>query len=313
MNKRKSFLIIGSLLIFIVAASSFGYIYNQSKAQTKVKTNQDSLITEVTETESDLIAKKSEDTATENTDDTIDEVDQEQSPDPQNKEDKPEKTAVKTLSTKYVSVSSLNVRAGPSTNYDVSGVVTLNQAIEAVEGSSPTEWVEVQTEKFTGFVNGKYLSDKKIELKSSSEKAASKNKKTTDNESKEKDESESTEKTDPPAKPKTNDADKLKTVSKNNQLILVTSNDYGTSSAKIQTFERNASGSWDRILSTSGHIGKKGFAKNKVEGDQKSPRGKYTIGTAFGRQGNPGTKLPFRNITADDVWVDDPQSQLYNT
>lgn len=44
-----------------------------------------------------------------------------------------------------------------------------------------------------------------------------------------------------------------------------------------------------------------------------SPRGKYTIGSAFGRQGNPGTKLPFINLTQNHVWVDDSTSPYYNT
>lgn len=64
-------------------------------------------------------------------------------------------------------------------------------------------------------------------------------------------------------------------------------------------------------MSVSGQIGKNGFANNKVEGDGKSPTGKYSIGTAFGRSGNPGTKLPFRSISSDDVWVDD--SEYYNS
>ena len=110
-----------------------------------------------------------------------------------------------------------------------------------------------------------------------------------------------------------NIADGLKTVDGNKQLILVTSNGYGTSKATIRTFEKNAKGGWYQVLSTSGYIGKNGFATTKKEGDGKTPRGKYTIGTAFGTKGNPGTKLPFRGITSDDVWVDDPKSSLYNT
>ncbi len=69
-------------------------------------------------------------------------------------------------------------------------------------------------------------------------------------------------------------------------------------------------GKWVPVLTTTGHIGKYGFASatNMHEGGKKSP-----IGTAFGRYGNPGTKMPYRKITIDDVWVDDPTSKLYNT
>ena len=60
-------------------------------------------------------------------------------------------------------------------------------------------------------------------------------------------------------------------------------------------------------------IGKLGFAVHKKEGDIKSPMGIYTIGTAFGRQPNPGTKMPYIQTTPNDYWVDDSNSPLYNT
>ncbi|KAA0548493.1 cell wall-binding protein [Bacillus sp. BGMRC 2118] len=107
-------------------------------------------------------------------------------------------------------------------------------------------------------------------------------------------------------------ADELDTVWSHNQLILVTTSGYDQVAAKIRTFEK-VNNKWQEVLSTSGYIGKAGFATVKKEGDQKSPRGKFSIGPAFGRYTNPGTKLPYRLITSDDVWVDDPSSTLYNT
>ncbi|MEH7415737.1 SH3 domain-containing protein [Neobacillus drentensis] len=110
-------------------------------------------------------------------------------------------------------------------------------------------------------------------------------------------------------------AERLKTVGSNKQLILVTANGYNSSNAEIRTFQRNSLGKWVPVLTTTGHIGKYGFATatNMREGGKRSPIGKYTIGTAFGRYANPGTKMPYRKITSDDVWVDDPTSKLYNT
>lgn len=105
----------------------------------------------------------------------------------------------------------------------------------------------------------------------------------------------------------------LKSVNNNNQLILVTSKGYKTSKATIETFERDNKGNWELVKKMSGHIGLNGFSDNKREGDKKTPTGRYGIGTGFGQVGNPGTKLPFKNIKADDVWVDDPKSSLYNT
>ena len=107
-------------------------------------------------------------------------------------------------------------------------------------------------------------------------------------------------------------ADRFHTIGNNNQLIVVTTTGYGTNLARIRTFER-VNGAWKQLLDMNGHIGRDGFASQMSENVVQSPRGKYSIGTAFGRYGNPGTKLPFRQITSDDVWVDDSNSALYNT
>ncbi|WP_280141400.1 GW domain-containing glycosaminoglycan-binding protein [Bacillus sp. 103mf] len=107
-------------------------------------------------------------------------------------------------------------------------------------------------------------------------------------------------------------ADRFHTIGNNNQLIVVTTTGYGTNLARIRTFER-VNGAWKQLLDMNGHIGRDGFAPQMSENVVQSPRGKYSIGTAFGRYGNPGTKLPFRQITSDDVWVDDSNSALYNT
>lgn len=227
--------------------------------------------------------------------------------------------------TKYIAVSSLNVRSGPGTDNPVVGMLTINQEVKAAIQNKQVEWLKITTDEISGYVNGKYLSNKKVPDQSqestrdttSDTKDTNKQTKSNATTTKPTNSTEQKEESKVPVKqeqsPPKNDAEKLKNIGQNNQLILVTTNGYGTSSAKIQTFERNADGNWTQVLSTSGHIGKNGFANKKVEGDGKSPRGKYSIGTAFGRKGNPGTKLPFRSITSDDVWVDDSNSNLYNS
>ncbi|MBU9714025.1 SH3 domain-containing protein [Evansella tamaricis] len=218
------------------------------------------------------------------------------------------------LKTQYVSVSSLNVRSGPGVQNSVLGVLSINEKVEA-ELENPTNgWVKVTSEKVTGFVNKTYLSDKETEVITSNN-TSEKKEESTKKSSTPKEENKSSSDSSPPKEksPEKNAADKLTTVSGNNQVIIVTTSGYSTSSAMIETFERNSNGSWDKVMSVPGFIGRNGFANTKVEGDGKSPRGKYTIGTAFGQKGNPGTKLSFRGITKDDVWVDDPESALYNT
>lgn len=171
-----------------------------------------------------------------------------------------------TSKTKYVTASILNVRTGASTKYKVVTTIKKNQSVKVTQTKG--SWDKVTVGSKNGWASNTYLTTKK------------------------------------PAAPK-NLAAGLKTVGSNKQLILVTSNGYNTSSAEIRTFEKNSKGKWIPVLTTTGHIGKYGFtpASKMSEGGKKSPIGKYTIGTAFGRYSNPGTKLPYRKITSDDVWV----------
>ncbi|PGT99480.1 SH3 domain-containing protein [Bacillus cereus] len=107
-------------------------------------------------------------------------------------------------------------------------------------------------------------------------------------------------------------ADKMTTLGDAEQLVLVTADGYGTSYGKITTFEKK-DGHWNELHTMNGRIGKDGFAHKMSEDVTQTPRGKYDIGMAFGRQGNPGTKLKWHDIQANDVWVDDSNSPLYNT
>ena len=59
-------------------------------------------------------------------------------------------------------------------------------------------------------------------------------------------------------------------------------------------------------------IGKYGFSKNKVEGDKKTPIGKFKIGNLFYRKDRnkkPNTKLKCIPITKKLGWCDDPTSK----
>jgi len=93
------------------------------------------------------------------------------------------------------------------------------------------------------------------------------------------------------------------------QLILTVGE--GDYDATIYCFERE-SNIWTEKYVFAGFIGKNGLGKT-AEGDMKSPSGYYSLGTAFGRIENPGTKMPFRLITKNDYWDDDVESATYNT
>jgi len=176
--------------------------------------------------------------------------------------------------TTYYTTSALNMRAGASANHKVITTIPKGKAVTYVSKSG--SWYKVKYGSKTGYVSSKYLTSTK------------------------------------PAAPK-NYAEGLKTVGSNKQLILVTTNGTSTSNATIQTYEKDSKGKWKLVLSVPGYVGKYGLTSNMSEGGKKSPQGKYSIGQAFGTQSNPGTKLSYRKITSDDVWVDDSKSKLYNT
>ena len=98
------------------------------------------------------------------------------------------------------------------------------------------------------------------------------------------------------------------------QLILVTAGGYGVNTGKTRLYSKDANGIWQNIMNYNCYIGKSGFSGDKLlEGRSNTPIGLFTIGAVFGTGNNPGTNMAYRKIQPDDVWVDDPESGLYNT
>ena len=62
-------------------------------------------------------------------------------------------------------------------------------------------------------------------------------------------------------------------------------------------------------------IGKKGFTKNKIEGDKKTPKGIYTLGPLYyrpDRNNKLQTQLKKIKIKKNMGWCDDSSSPFYN-
>lgn len=99
------------------------------------------------------------------------------------------------------------------------------------------------------------------------------------------------------------------------QLIVVFNEKMESSSAVLVTLEKRK-GIWiAKNDAIKVGIGKKGFAleNEKIEGDQLSPTGLFKLGMLFTYLEKPATKMPFIKTTADDKWIDDPESEDYNT
>ncbi len=98
------------------------------------------------------------------------------------------------------------------------------------------------------------------------------------------------------------------------QLIFVTNTDASSSLATIHALEKNGEAWVFAFPAFSATIGEKGFAPfgQKREGDGRSPTGIFPLGTAFGYAPSAKTRMPYRQATADDFWVDDPEAEDYN-
>ena len=61
-------------------------------------------------------------------------------------------------------------------------------------------------------------------------------------------------------------------------------------------------------------LGRSGIAafEQKREGDGKTPRGVFGLGPVFGYAATALTRMPYRQATAEDVWIDEPSSPRYN-
>jgi L,D-peptidoglycan transpeptidase YkuD (ErfK/YbiS/YcfS/YnhG family) len=98
------------------------------------------------------------------------------------------------------------------------------------------------------------------------------------------------------------------------QLIFATNRDSSSFRVTIHALEKK-NGVWNLVFPTfTGSIGEKGFATmgKKREGDGKTPTGIFPLGIAFGYDRSMATKMPYRQATADDFWVDDVNSGDYN-
>jgi L,D-peptidoglycan transpeptidase YkuD (ErfK/YbiS/YcfS/YnhG family) len=74
---------------------------------------------------------------------------------------------------------------------------------------------------------------------------------------------------------------------------------------------------WLRVLATpQARIGAHGLADGatRQQGSMTTPTGTYALTQGFGNGPAPwGTRMPYHRVTADDWWVEDPQSPYYNT
>ncbi|MDO5416108.1 MAG: L,D-transpeptidase family protein [Lachnospiraceae bacterium] len=69
---------------------------------------------------------------------------------------------------------------------------------------------------------------------------------------------------------------------------------------------------WTKITDTGAYVGRNGIGKEK-EGDEKTPRGLFTLDEAFGTKAAPEqVKVPYLQVDDGYYWVGDSSSPYYN-
>ena len=92
------------------------------------------------------------------------------------------------------------------------------------------------------------------------------------------------------------------------QLCLV---QYTKGTSALFSFLEWESGEWVERFSCTARVGRKGIDKTK-EGDYKTPTGTFALKQAFGIKTDPGTALPYHQVTKDDYWCSTASSSYYN-
>ena len=97
------------------------------------------------------------------------------------------------------------------------------------------------------------------------------------------------------------------------QLIVVESADAIDTWAQLQAFDRVGDGWVPAFAPVTARVGRSGVSPDHHEGDGTTPAGTFTLTEAFGNGPDPGSRLPYRPVHAQDYWVSDSTSPYYNT
>lgn len=84
--------------------------------------------------------------------------------------------------------------------------------------------------------------------------------------------------------------------------------------ATVTAWQKSGS-SWKAVYTTkSARIGAKGITNGatRVQNTNTTPTGTYSLTQGFGVGANPGTAMPYHQVTSHDWWVEDPTSSYYN-
>ena len=96
------------------------------------------------------------------------------------------------------------------------------------------------------------------------------------------------------------------------QAVLVDASSPGATTATVSAWTRTGTGWTAAVPPTPAFLGRDGMGASS-ERSARTPAGTFPVTQAFGRLPDPGTALPYAHVGADDWWVGDTASPLYNT
>lgn len=105
-----------------------------------------------------------------------------------------------------------------------------------------------------------------------------------------------------------------KQIGKSKQTILVHKKNHQSSEYLVYLLQKH-NNEWNLFSKPmESVVGKNGIAPlgEKREGDGKTPAGIFLIKRTFGYNASINSKMPYRQVLDDDLWVDDPNAPDYN-
>ncbi len=97
------------------------------------------------------------------------------------------------------------------------------------------------------------------------------------------------------------------------QLVTVRAAAPSSTTGSLEAWQKQSNGRWSvQFGPVTAHLGSEGVG-TPSEAHSRTPEGTYGLTEAFGRNANPGTAMPYSQVTVDDWWVSDVSSPMYNT
>ncbi len=110
--------------------------------------------------------------------------------------------------------------------------------------------------------------------------------------------------------------ERLTHIGDSRQVVVVTTRDWNTSYAKLQTWRKTTAGEWTRVVAPiPARVGWNGVrrAANRKQNTGTTPAGTFALLSGFGLDKPSGVDLPYRRVDENDWWPYDPTDpKTYN-